>query len=322
MLTLFTGKFEDLLPAQREAIHQLTVRRYVADIYHLHTHLRQFEELTPDTPEFERVYAMYFEQIEQALSRYDGRTYLAAILLSDELNNWYALGSMRYLKGQRDEVAVSRSIGQADSSIPTHTLLGGFQYPKLHDFDPDSVMEREISEVSRLVVADQEQIERVICSGLLSPEELQSIVTSTVSEMIVSFYRAGNPGIQVDGLIFNVKPKLAAMLKLRKGIKLVPLFTHGVEPTPLALSRMPDRLYFEQWHSNLFGLIPEKIKLDGTLAAIKYLAERDSHEWVDCEISLPYLVVINSEYERSIENLERQLARHHAYEFHEKVNYG
>ena len=68
MLTLFTGRFEDLLPAQQEAIHQLTVRRYVEDIYHLNAHLRQFERLKPDTSEFEWVYASYFEEIAKALS--------------------------------------------------------------------------------------------------------------------------------------------------------------------------------------------------------------------------------------------------------------
>lgn len=45
MLTLFTGRFEDLLPSQQKAIHQLTVHRYVEDIYHLHTHLQQFFEI-------------------------------------------------------------------------------------------------------------------------------------------------------------------------------------------------------------------------------------------------------------------------------------
>ena len=322
MLTLYTGRYEELLPSQQDAIHQLTVRRYVEDIYHLHAHLQQFESLIPDTPKFEQVHANYFEQIEQALSRFDERTYVAAILLCDQANQWYALASMRYLKGQREDVVVSRSIGRTDSSIPTHRLLDGFQYPKLPDFDPDALTEMELTEVSRLVIADQEQIERVIHLGLLCQEELQSLMTAAVTEMIVSFYRAGNPGIQVAGLIFNVKPKLAAMLKLRKGINLLPLFAEGTEPTPLALSAMPDRLYFERWHANLFELIPETIKLHGTRAAVKYLAGRDTHEWIDCEISLPYLVVNNSGYQYSIENLERQLARHRRYEFRERLNYG
>ncbi len=322
MLTLFTGRFQDLLPAQQDAIHQLTVRRYVEDIYHLHAHLQQFEGLTPNTPEFERAYADYFEQIEKALSHFDERTYLAAILLCDQAGHWYALASMRYLKGQRDHVVISKSIGCSDSSLPTHRLLDGFRYPKLPDFEPDDVVETDISEVSRLVVADQEEIDRVSGPEMLDPRELQSLLTSAVTEMIVSFYRAGNPGIQVAGLIFNVKPKLAALLKLRKGINLLPLFTKGAEPTPLALSAMPDRLYFERWHANLFMMIPETLKTHGTRAVVRTLAERDAHEWIDCEISLPYLVVNNSEYACAIENLERQLARNRRYEFHERLNYG
>lgn len=322
MLTLFTGRFEDLMPTQQEAIHQLTVRRYVEDIYHLHEHLQQFEGLIPKTPDFQRTYAHYFEQIEKALSDFDERTYLAAILLCDQADHWYALASMRYLKGQRDDIAISQSIGCPDSSLPTHKLLDGFQYPKLPDFDPDRVTEADISEVSRLVVADEEQIHRVGRLGLLDPQELQSLMTSAVTEMIVSFYRAGNPGIQVAGLIFNIKPKLAAMLKLRKRINLVPLFTEGAEPTPLALKSMPDQLYFERWHANLFDLIPEAIKTHETSAAVRYLVGRDAHEWINCEISLPYLVVNNSEYECAIENMEKQLARPHSYEFRKRLNYG
>ena len=322
MFTLFTGRFEDLLPAQQEAIHQLTVRRYVEDIYHLSAHLQQFEGLSPDTPEFERVYASHFEQIKQALSHFDERTYLAAILLCDSSNHWYAIASMRYLKGQRGDLVVSESIGCAESSLPTHRLLNGFQYPMLPDFDPDTVTETDISEVSRLVVADQEQIERVVRLGLLGQETLQHLLTPAVSEMIVNFYRAGNPGIQVQGLIFNVKPKLAAILKLRKGINLVPLFTLGTEPTALALNTMPDRLYFQRWHANLLALIPETMRTQGAKAALRYVAGRAAHEWINCEISLPYLVVNNSEYACTIDNLEKQLARPHEYEFHERLNYG
>ena len=172
------------------------------------------------------------------------------------------------------------------------------------------------------MVAHQRQVVQMLSLGLLPQEELQSLLTSAVSEMIVSFYRAGNPGIQVAGLLFNVKPKLAAMLKLRKAINLLPLFTHGAEPTPLALNSMPDRLYFERWRANLFELIPETLKQDGTRAAVRYLVARDAHEWIDCEISLPYLVVNNSEYACAIENLERQLAKNRHYEFDERLNYG
>lgn len=322
MLTLFTGRFSDLLPAQQEAIHQLTVCRYVEDIYHLQAHVQQFEGLKPHTPEFEEMYANYLEQIKQALTHFDERTYLAAILVSDESNHCYALAAMRILKGKIDDAVVSRTIGCDYSSLPTHQLLVGFQYPKLPDFDPDVVTEIKISEVSRLVSADKEQFEKVVALGLLSQEALRSLMTSAMSEMIVSFYRTGNPGIQVNGLIFNVKPKLAAILKLRKGINLVPLFMEGTEPTALALSAMPDRLYFDQWQANLSKLVPKTQKIQGTRAALRDLVGRDYHEWIGCECSLPYLLVNNSEFEGTIDNLESDLGHQRRYEFSERLNYG
>ena len=61
MLTLFTGRFQDLLLAQQAAIRQLPVRRYVEDIFHVHPWLEQFDGLTTCSSESERVYAIYFE---------------------------------------------------------------------------------------------------------------------------------------------------------------------------------------------------------------------------------------------------------------------
>jgi hypothetical protein len=69
-------------------------------------------------------------------------------------------------------------------------------------------------------------------------------------------------------------------------------------------------------------LVPETQKQHGVRAAVKFLAARDAHEWIDCEISLPYLVVNNSEYECAIENLERRLLRSRGYSFDERLNYG
>ena len=176
MLTLYTGLYENLTAAQQRAIHKLTVHRYVEDIYHLDIHLQQTEGLTPGTPEFERAYASKYEQIQHALAQFDEHTYISAILLPDEAEEWIALASMRILQGQRADVAVAHSIGQADSSIPTHTLLQSFHYPQLPDFDPAVVAEAEIFEVSRLAAADHALAEQLIGAGVMGQTQTASRV--------------------------------------------------------------------------------------------------------------------------------------------------
>ena len=135
------------------------------------------------------------------------------------------------------------------------------------------------------------------------------MLTSAFDELIVTCYRTGNAATRVAGWIFNVKPKLAVALKLRKGLNLVPLYSQGVEPTALALNSALDKPYFHRWHSELFKLIPEAIVHEGMLAAVRYMAGRDIRDWQDCEVSLPYLLVNNDELECAIEKLETKLAQ-------------
>jgi hypothetical protein len=44
-------------------------------------------------------------------------------------------------------------------------------------------------------------------------------------------------------------------------------------------------------------------------AAVRYMVSRDIREWQDCEISLPYLVVNNAEFESAVQKLEAKLAQ-------------
>jgi hypothetical protein len=309
MLTLYTGLYGNLSPAQQRAIHKLTERRYVEEIYHLDAHLQQSEGLAPGTPEFERAYKSKYEQIQQALAKFDDRTYVSAILLSDETAEWIALASMRSLWGRRADVPVAHSIGHADSSIPSHVLLQSFQYPHSPDFDPDVVTEAEIFEASRLVAGDRALMEQVVNTGAMSESEIQAVLALAFDELIVSAVRNAHALTQMAGWIFNVKPKLAVSLKLRKGLNLIPLYSQGVEPTARALSAALDKPYFHRWHTELFKLLPAEIVQQGMLAAVRYMASRDIREWQDCELSLPYLVVNNAEFENAIQKLEAKLAK-------------
>ena len=204
---------------------------------------------------------------------------------------------------------MAQSIGRADSSIPTHTLLQSFHYPQLPDFDPNVVTEAEIFEASRLVTGDRELIEQLASTGAMNQAEIQAVLTSAFDELIVSAVRNAHALTHMAGWIFNVKPKLAVSLKLRKGLNLISLYSQGVEPTAQALSSALDKPYFHRWHTELFKLIPEAIVQEGMLAAVRYMAGRDIRDWQDCEVSLPYLVVNNAEFENAIQKLEAKLAQ-------------
>ncbi len=276
MLTLYTGLYEDLTAAQQRAILKLTMRRYVEAI-HLPEYLEHTQGLLPGTAEYDQTYAAYLDAIKENLSNFDQRTYVSAILLPDGAEEWIALASMRSLWGQ-SPVAVAHSIGHADSSVPTHALLQAFQYPHLPDFDPNIVTEAEIFEASRLVTGDRELIEQLVSTDAMSQAEIQAVLASSFDELIVSAVRNAHALTSMAGWIFNVKPKLAVSLKLRKGLNLIPLYSQGVEPTAQALSSALDKPYFHRWHTELFKLIPDTLVQEGMLAAVRYMAGRDIRE--------------------------------------------
>jgi hypothetical protein len=152
-------------------------------------------------------------------------------------------------------------------------------------------------------------IEQLVKTGAMSQAEIQAVLASSFDELIVSAVRNAHALASMAGWIFNVKPKLAVSLKLRKGLNLIPLYSQGVEPTAQALSSALDKPYFHRWHTELFRLIPDTIVHQGMLAAVRYMAGRDIREWQDCEVSLPYLVVNNAEFEAAIQKLEAKLAQ-------------
>jgi len=53
---------------------------------------------------------------------------------------------------------------------------------------------------------------------------------------------------------------------------------------------------------------------------VRYMAGRDIHEWQDCEVSLPYLVVNNAEFESAVQKLEAKLAQR-SYELIKEMAY-
>jgi hypothetical protein len=308
MFTWYTGLYGDLTPSLKQAVEELTVDRYVNEVFRLDEHLELSEGLVAGTPAFHRRHAEMQSVVGRGLSEFDDHTHVSILYLEDA-GGCTALASMRYQLGRRTAVPVAKSIGQADSSIPTHVLLQSFQYPRLPDFDADTVTEAQICEVSRLVAADQQLAARLVGSGAVARAEIRALLGSALSEMIVNFYRTDDIVPDVAGWMFNVKPKLALTLTRFAGLNLVPLYTHGVEPTEQALTSELDGPYFQRWHRELKSSMPTEIAHTGRLKAVRYLASRDLADWRHCGVSLPYLLVNNAEFGRAVDRLEGYLAQ-------------
>ena len=308
MFTWYAGPYGYLAPSLRRAVQGLTTDRYLNDVFRLDEHLQRSEGLVPGTPEFDRRHAEMRSVVGRALSEFDDHTHVSILCLEDA-GGCTALASMRYQLGRRTAVPVARSIGHADSSVPTHVLLQSFRYPRLPDFDADVVTEAQICEVSRLVAADRQLAVQLVSSGAVTATEIRALLQSALSEMIVNFYRTDDIVPDVAGWIFNVKPKLALTLMRFTGLNLVPLYTHGVEPTERALTSALDGPYFQRWHCELTGSMPAEIARGGTLGAARYLASRNLADWRHCGVSLPYLLVNNAEFARAVDRLETMLAQ-------------
>jgi hypothetical protein len=308
-LVLYAGPYAGLCSGQRRAIHALTVRRYVDDIYHLKEYLEVSEGLHAGTPEFECAYQAKREGIEAALAAFDDRTYVAAILLSHGSDRWTALASMRSIWGRRTEVPLAFSIGCSESSIPTHTLLTSFRYPNLPGFDPEAVTEAEVFEVSRLVTADRTVQEELVSSGAMTESVFRTVLAGAFDELIISTARNGQAVTRVSAWIFNVKPRLAAALRMREGLNLIPLYSEGVEPTEGALTNPLDRPYFCRWHDELAKAAPPEVARQGAKAVVRYMASHEIRAWHHCDATLPFLLLNDAGLECAIQKLEARVAR-------------
>jgi hypothetical protein len=295
MLTLFSGPFSDMTPAEQDAVNDLTLQRYLESMH-----------LTPETGLHGDAYDFYCEAFRRELNRIDGNTFICAVFLESS-DGPTPLGAMRTLKGSRSDVRLSSSVGQACSSVPSHTLLKNFAYPVRSDFDADQLSESDVLECSRLAIASRTQLKGVIAAGLMKPEEVLAVRPRLLDELIVhSYRRAMNGSHRCAGWLFNVKPRLAGTLHT-KGLDLLPLFGDGVEPVDEALA--PDAfsaLYFSTWRSELRKVIPDVDQL-GIHSAIRQLVQHDPAALRACEISLPFLLVCNGHLESAIQELETKL---------------
>lgn len=305
MLSLYSGPFAELEPAHRDAANGLVWRRYLKDIVHLDESLK-CQGWAPGTPIYKKELASRSEGAKAELNRFSESTDICAVFLETS-HRPVALGTMRTVRGHRTDVWLTQSIGDARSSLPTHTLFKNFAYPTQPDFEAAKVAESHMLECSRLAIIDRDDAKGLIAAGMMAKADLLAMLPDLFDELIVHSYRRAmpRPGTQHwAGCLFNVKPRLAQTLRAKKDLGLLPLFADGVElaDETLAPGGLFER-YFAKWTPELSRPPrggPPRIGNESTTCVAQPAL-------LECDISLPYLIVCNAELECAILALETKL---------------
>jgi hypothetical protein len=300
MITLVNSTFDHLTTGQRQAVDALTIRRYIEDVS------READQLdAAGRCEGRRAFKVEFgsrcRPMAAALKHVEPNTRVVAVF-AHRGDRLVALAAMRAVRGSRD-TPVSQSVGDRCSSVPTHRLLGSFEYPTLGDFDPDAVPENAIIECCRLVAATPPQMERLVRGGFLSVAEARYVTAVGCSELIVDTYAAHAHGDPVAAYVFTIQPRLAHVLHARLGLNLLPLFGRGATPTEATMSRLPTAPYFARWMDELRRVAPDLMDREGPTAVLQHIAERVPARSIGCRISLPFLLVANEDLRSAIARL-------------------
>jgi hypothetical protein len=291
MLTLVSGTFGTLSNADLDAIHTLTRERYVKDI------IMSDEE---DSALSRR------NSIAAALRLEDERTYVSAIMARGG-GKTVALAAMRTIRGSRS-IALSKSIGDIDSSLPTHRLLTGFRYPASLDFDADRASESSVCECSRLVTIASKPLTDLVESRFVTSAEASYFARFACKELIVTLYLRESADKDFAGYIFTIQPRLAHVLSARLRLPLVPMFAGGASPTQATLT--PGALfapYFSKWHAELRRAAPSLMDDGGPSAVLSHLATHVFSHPCDSRISLPFFLPAGKRLAMAIADLQADL---------------
>lgn len=316
----YVGRFSGLSQAQQSAVTDLTVRRYIDEIYDIGTYLEHSKGLRRGSLEFHEASRAYHGEIREALARYDESTYLSALLFRHRTGEWTAVAAMRMIHGRGQGAPLSQTIGRADSSLPTHRLLESFCYPQLPNFNPDAVTESQLFEASRLVCPDKTVHTRLTDSGEMSETEYRAMQSGAFDVLMVSAKRFVGAMFPTASWIFNVKPRLAAALRIRQGLDLIPLYLNGVQPTAQALSSTVDQLYFHRWNQELLNMAPTQVADKGIAAVVRHLSGCSLRVWQDCAASLPYLVVSGASFDAAINKIGNRVSLR-PHNLHQELNH-
>lgn len=314
MFEIYAGLYKNLTAFQQKAVTDLTVKRYLEDYYYLSDWLRTELKLMPGSLAFKKFYHEYVEKITNAFSAYDDSTYISAIFYKSHKHLPLALSTIRSIHGVRKDVMLSDSIGSEAASIPTHKLLQRFSYPYLPYFNADKVSEAEVCECSKRATVSKQEIIKLICQGVIDPLDAQHFFRHCTDHILVAHSKFLHQNLKA--CIFNMRPFHTHSFILR-GIKFIPLFNEGVEPTQYALDGKKTVLapLFAKWPGELQKISPHIMEKYSVSEAIKQLNQSfiSTNEhlsgWKSCNIPLPFLLLFDEHWYSIVERIEHELCK-------------
>jgi hypothetical protein len=314
MLEIYAGFYKNLTSCQQKAVTNLTVKRYTEDYYYLSDWVKTELKLMPGTPAFKKAYHEHVEQITNAFSLYDDHTYISAIFSESQKHPPLALSAARSIHGARKEVMLSHSIGSQTASVPTHKLLQSFSYPDLPYFKANTVSEAEVCECSRRATLNRQQITKLIYKGVIGPLDGRHFLKHCTDHLLVTHWKFLQQNTRA--CIFNMRPFHTHMFALR-GIKFIPLFSEGVEPTQYALDHKKTVLapLFAKWPHELQKISPGILEQHSMSEAIKSLSQSfisthiNLRGWKSCNIPLPFLLLFDEQWYFIINRINKELCK-------------
>lgn len=295
MIYQFIGLNEEMPIECQNAVNALTVKRYTRDIFSIEDHLQEVLRLPVGSRRYQEELDRCHHLISESLVQMTRGTLVSALFV-EQSSKLIALGAMRSNLGTRHDRPISATIGDPTSSLPTHSLLKGFQYASSPGWDPDKIVEAQISVPSRLVKEDKRDLFSLRQSRHLSDPEFEYILRFGFKRIYSSTARLTQQIIpNLAGFLLNTIPAIAKVLRRDIYIDLQPLRSNsGIGPTPLALSHNLHSLYFGKQRKIYAELFERKTRA----------WSMDDPDIREASVSLPFIIRNDACFNAAMEKVE------------------
>ncbi|RIL10551.1 hypothetical protein DCC79_07675 [bacterium] len=323
MIEVVTGPFSRFSPEHRAAVEDLTTKRYSEDLLDHDHYITHVSGIAPSSEGYHAARAAMIEAFRADYRTTETSSHVGATFTRGANGRPIALGAMRYTRGARADLSVTASIGRADSSLQTHALLRDFRYPRLPGFDPDRDPETRLVELGRWVAVDPNGLRDMVAADTLTSTEADYALWFGTAEIslqlhrMTSRYRVRRNGQPLAGYLWTCAPRSAVLLHRRMGLRLIPLFADGCQPTDLALSQgcfaAP---LFARYQAELEA-VAERIRpagacvqadADPASVALRHLATATKPQAAAGTLSLPYLLPYDDDTFARFDDIEDALA--------------
>lgn len=281
MIYQFIGLNEEMPIECQDAVNALTAKRYATEIFSIENYLREDLRLPIGTRRYQKELDRCHHLISESLAQMTKGTLVSALFV-EQSSKLLALGAMRSNLGTRHDRPISATIGDPASSLPTHSLLQGFQYSSSPGWDPDKIVEAQISVPTRLVKQDKRDLHSLRQSGRLSEPEFEYLLRYGFKRIYSSTFRCTQQILpNLEGFLLNTVPAVAIVLRRDIYIDIQPLRSNsGIEPTPFALSHNLHSLYFGRHRKKYAELFQSKTR-EWSI---------DDHDIREASVSLPFII--------------------------------